>query len=73
MAKLSLTLLLLACSSAMLAYGQDAGSDQAAAAEATPEYSRQSFVHPLTNMPGASEDVETSFIYPGYEWLWFLL
>lgn len=23
------------------------------------------FIHPLTNMPGPSEDVETSYIYPG--------
>jgi hypothetical protein len=26
----------------------------------------QQFVHPLTNMPGSAEDVETSYFFPGY-------
>lgn len=64
MPRISFTLLLLACSSSLLARAQD--SDEQAATEATPEYSRTSFIHPLTNMPGASEDVETSFIYPDH-------
>lgn len=25
------------------------------------------FIHPLTNMPGSSEDVDTSFFYPGHK------
>lgn len=64
MTKFSFTLLLLACSSALRARAQDGGDNQAA--EATPDMRQQVFVHPLTNMPGPSEDVETSFFYPGY-------
>ena len=65
MAKFSLTLLLLACSCSLFARAQDSNDEQAAT-EAAPEYARTSFIHPLTNMPGPSEDVETSFIYPEY-------
>jgi hypothetical protein len=51
---LSLSLLLLACSAA--------AQDQATASQA----SAPVFVHPLTNMPPASDDVETAFIYPAH-------
>jgi hypothetical protein len=29
--------------------------------------SQQQFVHPLSDMPGPSEDIETSFVFPDFE------
>ena len=37
--------------------------------ESIPVQPRTTFIHPLTNMPGPSEDVETSFYFPGYTFL----
>jgi hypothetical protein len=30
---------------------------------------QQQFVHPLTDMPGPSDDIETSFLFPDYDLL----
>mmetsp|Transcript_28652 Transcript_28652/g.48361 ORF Transcript_28652/g.48361 Transcript_28652/m.48361 type:complete len:240 (-) Transcript_28652:242-961(-) len=68
MSKICLTLLLLASNCAVLGRAQEDDSsagEQAAASQAN-EYTPQSFIHPLTNMPGSSEDVETSFLFPGH-------
>ena len=66
MAKFSLTLLLLACGTALLTQAQDdSESDSGGTQQAGQAQGQQTFIHPLTNMPGASEDVETSFFFPG--------
>lgn len=33
---------------------------------AAPQQQFQQFIHPLTNMPGSAEDVETSYFFPKY-------
>lgn len=49
----------------LLTHAQDESADEQTT-NSVPVESRTTFIHPLTDMPGPSPDVETSFYFPGH-------